>query len=178
MGRSYFLRRLLLCALAVALPLLALHAYTLYRLAQDDRAEAVASVAARSLDAAKELERVRNIVSFNAHDKGLQLVTRVNAGVPPVLVGDALRLQQILVNLCGNAIKFTASGEVVMVVEKIGTAPDQRTELRFSVCDTGPGMTAQQVAALFTPFTQGDASTTREFGGTGLGLAISSNSSS
>jgi signal transduction histidine kinase/ActR/RegA family two-component response regulator len=127
---------------------------------------------ARDFPLESVLERVRNIVGFNAHDKGLQLVTCVNAGVPPVLVGDALRLQQVLVNLCGNAVKFTESGEVTMVVEKLGTTPDQRAELRFSVRDTGPGMTAQQVAALFTPFTQGDASTTREFGGTGLGLAI------
>ena len=82
-------------------------------------------------------------------------------------------LRSLLVNRCGNAVKFTTSGEVAMVVEKLATTPDQRTKLRFSVRGTGRGMAAQQVAALFTPFTQGDVSTTREFGGTGLGLALS-----
>ncbi|HEX3139540.1 MAG TPA: response regulator, partial [Rhizobacter sp.] len=121
---------------------------------------------------ASVLEHVRNVVDLKAQDKGLGLVTHVGAEVPPVLVGDALRLEQALINLCGNAVKFTAQGEVVLVVEKMSTTSDQRAMLRFSVRDTGPGLTQAQVAELFTPFTQGDASTTREFGGTGLGLAI------
>ncbi|MCR5885839.1 ATP-binding protein [Rhizobacter sp. J219] len=122
---------------------------------------------------ASVLERVRNIVSLKAHDKGLALAMHVGDDVPAVLVGDALRLQQTLVNLCGNAVKFTAAGQVRLTVERNGVAPDGRCELRFTVRDTGRGMTPEQVAALFTPFTQGDASVNREYGGTGLGLAIS-----
>jgi signal transduction histidine kinase/AmiR/NasT family two-component response regulator len=121
---------------------------------------------------ASVLERVRSVTILKAQDKGLSLIVHVGDGVPPVLVGDALRLEQALINLCGNAVKFTARGEVVLVVDRLQTLPDQRSLLRFSVSDTGPGMTPEQVAELFTPFTQGDASTTREFGGTGLGLAI------
>ena len=108
-----------------------------------------------------------------ANEKGLRLTTSVLDGVPPVLVGDALRLEQALVNLCGNAVKFTFDGEVAVTVQRLDALPDGRSLLRFSVRDTGPGLSPEQVPALFTPFTQGDASTTREFGGTGLGLTIS-----
>ena len=126
----------------------------------------------REFALASVLERMRSVTGLNAHDKGLGLVLHVGADVPAVLVGDALRLEQTLVNLCGNAVKFTARGEVLVLVEKVRTTPDGHAVLRFSVRDTGPGLTPAQMATLFTPFTQGDASTTREFGGTGLGLAI------
>ncbi len=117
-------------------------------------------------------ERVRNVIGLKAQDKGLSLLSHLGPGVPPVLVGDALRLEQALVNLCGNAVKFTSRGEVLVSVEKVNTLPDQRVTLRFGVRDTGPGIAPEQMAGLFSPFTQGDASTTRQFGGTGLGLAI------
>jgi signal transduction histidine kinase len=126
----------------------------------------------REFGLAALLERVGHIVGHKAQDKGLVFLTQVAPGAPARLVGDALRLQQTLVNLCGNAVKFTRSGQVLMKVELLDTA-DERCRLRFSVCDTGPGMTAEHQARLFTPFTQGDTSITREYGGTGLGLAIS-----
>ncbi|MGY4827648.1 ATP-binding protein [Sphaerotilaceae bacterium SBD11-9] len=126
----------------------------------------------RDFALAPVLERVRSVVSLKAQDKGLALVWQVDGEVPLVLVGDALRLEQALINLCSNAVKFTDHGEVVLRVEKKPALPDGRNVLRFSVRDTGPGLSPAQIAALFTPFTQGDASTTRQYGGTGLGLAI------
>jgi signal transduction histidine kinase len=92
--------------------------------------------------------------------------------VPRALIGDALRLQQILVNLTGNAIKFTEQGEVAVLVELADTL-EASVQLRFTVRDSGIGMTDEQLARLFSPFVQGDLSTTRRFGGTGLGLTIS-----
>ena len=91
-----------------------------------------------------------------------------------MLVGDAMRLLQVLVNLCGNAVKFTENGEIVVVtVQTVGDAnADGSVMLRFAVKDTGIGLTPDQIQALFRPFSQVDASTTREHGGTGLGLAI------
>ncbi|HET7793691.1 MAG TPA: ATP-binding protein, partial [Rhizobacter sp.] len=127
---------------------------------------------ARDFTLAPVLERVRSVVSLKAQDKGLALVWQVEPDVPPVLVGDALRLEQALINLCSNAVKFTDHGEVVLRVQKLASLPDGRNMLHFSVRDTGPGLSPEQVAALFTPFTQGDPSTTRQYGGTGLGLAI------
>jgi CheY-like chemotaxis protein len=92
--------------------------------------------------------------------------------VPPALVGDPLRLEQVLINLCSNAVKFTADGEIVVVTVRAVLTQQEGVVLRFSVRDTGVGMTEQQVAGLFQPFNQLDASTTRQYGGTGLGLAI------
>ena len=127
-----------------------------------------------------DLDEVMNTLAttmtMNAGDKELELAIAIEPDVPRQLFGDALRLQQILVNLAGNAIKFTHDGEVVVSVrlERDGpmAAPDQ-TRLRFEVRDTGIGMSAAQQAQLFTAFSQGDESITRRFGGTGLGLAIS-----
>jgi two-component system, sensor histidine kinase and response regulator len=114
-------------------------------------------------------------MTMNAGEKELELAIAVEPDVPRRLLGDAQRLQQILVNLAGNAIKFTESGEVVVAVSLAQDEPGRqnRSWLRFEVRDTGIGMTAQQQEQLFTAFSQGDQSITRRFGGTGLGLAIS-----
>ena len=123
-----------------------------------------------------DLDEVMNTLAttmtMNAGEKELELAIAVEPDVPRRLVGDAQRLQQILVNLAGNAIKFTESGEVVVAISVAEQAPGQAW-LRFEVRDTGIGMTPTQQEQLFTAFSQGDQSITRRFGGTGLGLAIS-----
>ena len=88
------------------------------------------------------------------------------------MIGDVYRLRQVIVNLVGNSIKFTNSGEIVLGVEQIGRTK-QNVTLHFSVRDTGVGIPPDKLEAIFRPFEQADASTTRQFGGTGLGLAIS-----
>lgn len=118
------------------------------------------------------LHSVATIMSVNAGDKNLELAIGVEPDVPQVLLGDAHRLQQVLVNLVSNAIKFTEQGEVSVLVKCIARQPGAAT-LCFSVRDTGIGMTQLQQDRLFSPFTQSDASITRKFGGTGLGLSIS-----
>jgi len=118
------------------------------------------------------LHAVATIMSVSAGDKDLELAIGVEPDVPRALVGDALRLQQVLVNLAGNAIKFTEHGEVSLRVARL-PAPGGATVLRFAVRDTGIGMNQEQMARLFSPFNQADLSTTRRFGGTGLGLTIS-----
>jgi two-component system, sensor histidine kinase and response regulator len=123
-----------------------------------------------------ELEEVfdnlSSIVGVRAYEKGLEVLFRIAPDTPPHLVGDPLRLQQVLVNLCSNALKFTEQGEVVISVHPL-RIDDGEVELEFAVSDTGIGMTPEQQARLFRPFTQADSSTTRKFGGTGLGLSIS-----
>ena len=113
---------------------------------------------------------VRNLLSARAASRGLDLRLDVRYPLPATVRSDTVRLKQILVNLVGNALKFTESGSVTITLraQDAGTGP-----LLFEVSDTGIGMTPEQVARLFQPFTQADASTTRRFGGTGLGLAIS-----
>jgi signal transduction histidine kinase/CheY-like chemotaxis protein len=118
------------------------------------------------------LHAVATIMSVSAGDKDLELAIGVEPDVPRALVGDALRLQQVLVNLTGNAIKFTERGEIALQVARL-PAPGGATVLRFAVRDTGIGLSDEQMARLFSPFTQADLSTTRRFGGTGLGLTIS-----
>ncbi|SFV09307.1 response regulator [Pseudoduganella namucuonensis] len=118
------------------------------------------------------LDAVAAVMGVNSGDKDLEVAIGVEPEVPRLLVGDALRLQQVLVNLTGNAIKFTERGEVALWVACETRGADQAV-LRFSVRDTGIGIDEEQQKRLFTPFTQADASTTRRFGGTGLGLAIS-----
>ncbi len=117
------------------------------------------------------LEAVR-VLAVGAHKKGLELVADVRPDVPARIIGDPTRLRQVIINLVGNAIKFTEHGEVLLKVEI-----DQRTEhsvfLRFSICDTGIGVPIDKQQAIFEAFSQADVSTTRRFGGTGLGLAIS-----
>jgi len=115
---------------------------------------------------------VSEIVGVRAREQSLILSTEVATDVPPRLRGDPLRLQQVLLNLMGNAVKFTARGRVALHVDPVASSGDG-LRLRFTVQDTGLGMTADQMSRLFQPFTQADASTSRRFGGTGLGLAIS-----
>ncbi len=117
------------------------------------------------------LEGVLDLFSLSAEAKGLELSVRIGEGVPRKLRGDALRLAQILNNLVGNALKFTERGEIRVSVERSEPSGPQH-ELRFSVEDTGIGMSIEQQAQLFEAFSQGDSSTTRRYGGSGLGLAI------
>ncbi|MBN9518041.1 PAS domain S-box protein [bacterium] len=109
-----------------------------------------------------------------AHGKGLELACDIPEAVPDLVVGDPGRLRQVLTNLAGNAVKFTAAGEVVVRAELLpGEAGADAVRLRFAVSDTGIGIPADKLAAVFDPFTQADGSTTRKYGGTGLGLTIS-----
>lgn len=117
------------------------------------------------------LTNLSTILAERASQKGLEFLIRVAPGAPTTLVGDPLRLGQIFINLAGNAIKFTETGEILIQIEHT-KQDDDRIELSCSVSDTGIGMSADVIAELFQPFTQADASTTRRFGGTGLGLTI------
>ncbi len=118
------------------------------------------------------LDNISTLVGIKTQEKGLELLFNTDPSVPTALVGDPLRLGQILINLSNNAVKFTDSGEIVVSTELI-KKDDNRVKLRFSVRDSGIGMTAEQAARLFQPFSQADSSTTRKYGGTGLGLTIS-----
>jgi PAS domain S-box-containing protein len=115
---------------------------------------------------------VTNMVGLKAEQRKLELLFDINPNVPTALIGDPLRLEQVLINLGNNAVKFTEQGEVVVAVNAVGSI-GERVELHFQVRDTGIGMTEEQVAGLFQSFSQADGSTTRKYGGTGLGLAIS-----
>jgi two-component system sensor histidine kinase/response regulator len=117
------------------------------------------------------LERLSALVGARAGEKGLELLFDVAPDTPRALVGDPLRLGQILVNLTGNAVKFTDRGEIVVSVVPVSVG-DAQVVLRFSVRDTGIGLTEEQRGRLFEAFSQADTSTTRRYGGTGLGLAI------
>jgi PAS domain S-box-containing protein len=112
-------------------------------------------------------------LGVRAHQKGLELVSRIAPEVPPLVVGDAARLRQVIVNLVGNAIKFTATGEVLLEVQARGRDADAAT-LAFAVSDTGIGIPPEKQRLIFEAFAQADGSTTREYGGSGLGLAIAS----
>ncbi|WP_111977165.1 response regulator [Algibacillus agarilyticus] len=118
------------------------------------------------------LSNLSDLYAHKAHEKGLEFIIHTQSKVPADLIGDPLRITQILTNLCGNAIKFTHKGQVMVHVSLIGTNED-RVLLKFSVIDSGIGLTIDQQQKLFKAFNQGDASTTRKYGGTGLGLTIS-----
>ena len=111
------------------------------------------------------------ILSANVGVKPIEVLFDVDTKLPPILVGDAMRLQQVLINLAGNAIKFTNDGEVVVEL-KLLSRSDTHTTLRFAVRDSGIGIATENQAHIFEGFSQAEASTTRRFGGTGLGLSI------
>jgi len=124
------------------------------------------------------IEEALDLLGTKAGEKQLDLAYQIEDGVPSHVFGDVTRLRQILVNLIGNAVKFTERGEIVTSVKIVQApenpaAPNATWQLRFAVRDTGIGIPPERMAKLFTPFVQADASTTRHFGGTGLGLSIS-----
>jgi PAS domain S-box-containing protein len=123
-------------------------------------------------DLGEVLDKTLEIMAIRAHEKGVELALRIAPEIPTVLVGDPARLRQVLINLIGNAIKFTEKGEVIVRVERDPEAGAAGL-LRFAVCDTGIGIPEEARELIFAPYSQVDTSTTRKFGGTGLGLAIS-----
>jgi two-component system sensor histidine kinase/response regulator len=118
------------------------------------------------------LDSVSTVVAAKIHEKELEFLIDISPDVPLALMGDPLRLGQILINLCNNAVKFTEEGEIVISTE-MADKDEESVTLRFCVRDTGVGLTEEQQGKLFHAFTQADASTTRKYGGTGLGLTIS-----
>jgi len=125
-----------------------------------------------SLSVPALIEGVAETLAPSAHAKGLSLLTYIDPAIPPALLGDPVRLRQILFNLGGNAIKFTESGRIVLRASLGGGGPETAA-LRIEVSDTGIGIPDAARRRLFQPFTQAESSTTRRFGGTGLGLSIS-----
>ena len=119
-------------------------------------------------DMFKVMDNVINIIEYKAHTKNLELIVSYGEGIGKNFYGDSLRIGQVLINLVGNAIKFTQSGEVVIYLKKVS-----EKRFRFEIKDTGIGLTEEQRSALFQSFSQADGSTTRQYGGTGLGLTIS-----
>ncbi len=119
------------------------------------------------------LDNLAGMFSYKALEKKIELLVDVDSNIPKALVGDALRVQQILTNLVGNAVKFTPQGGVISVGITGEEVSETLAFLKFSVKDTGLGMNPEQLSKMFQPFSQADASTTRKFGRTGLGLCIS-----
>jgi two-component system sensor histidine kinase/response regulator len=124
------------------------------------------------LELEKVMETVSNLISEKTAAKGLELIFNIEKGTPNYLLGDPLRLGQILVNYANNAVKFTEQGEVI-VSARVLEETDHDCFIRFAVSDTGIGLTEEQIGKLFQSFQQADMSTSRKYGGTGLGLAIS-----
>lgn len=118
------------------------------------------------------IEKICDVMAVRAHEKGLELVYNIMPDVPTDILGDPTRLRQILVNLIGNAIKFTEKGEIFIQIGKQKITKSS-VEILFTVTDTGIGMSAEQAEKIFDAFSQADSSITRKYGGTGLGLAIS-----
>jgi signal transduction histidine kinase/CheY-like chemotaxis protein len=122
----------------------------------------------------EEIETLQTMLGLSAREKSLELEFIIDSKIPRMLVGDSLRLKQVLTNLIGNAIKFTSRGQITVKISMIEQYVDsQRARIYFEVIDTGIGLTEEQQSALFQKFSQADTSITRRFGGTGLGLAIS-----
>ena len=117
------------------------------------------------------IEEVLDLLAPKAAERALEFVYDIDSSVPLTVLSDASRLRQVLVNLVSNAIKFTPKGEIVVAVDATGI-DDQQTELHFSIRDTGIGIASDHLEQLFLPFSQADASNTRDYGGTGLGLVI------
>ncbi|HOE40161.1 MAG TPA: response regulator [Rhodoferax sp.] len=120
------------------------------------------------------MDNLANLVGLKTEEKGLELLFHTAPDVPTALIGDSLRLGQVLINLSNNAVKFTEKGEIVIGIDKVADHEDG-VELHFRVRDTGIGMTPEQCGKMFHGFGQADTSTTRKYGGTGLGLAICKN---
>ncbi|MFK7974534.1 MAG: two-component regulator propeller domain-containing protein [Halioglobus sp.] len=126
---------------------------------------------ARPFDMKQVAEDCVRLLAAQAKEKGVALTTDVAPDIPPVLIGDALRIQQVLINLLGNALKFTADGEVALTVSRMVTS-EEAVRVRIEVADTGVGIDENAIGSVFDAFSQADESTTRRFGGTGLGLSI------
>ena len=125
-----------------------------------------------SFDLGSILEEVSDMMAFRVQEKGLEFIVSLSPDIPNVIVGDPIRLHQVLVNLVSNAEKFTEKGEIVISVECEGVV-DSEVTITFSVKDTGIGIQKEKLEAIFQSFSQADTSTTRKYGGTGLGLSIS-----
>ena len=123
-------------------------------------------------DLGESLANTINTMALRAHEKNLELLYEIKPDVPDALVGDPVRLWEVIINLVGNAVKFTHKGEISIVVETEELSPENAT-LHFIVSDTGIGISADRQQSIFEPFVQADNSMTRQFGGTGLGLTIS-----
>lgn len=117
--------------------------------------------------------QVSDVICYQAYKKNLELLLNIGQDVPRFIWTDAVRIRQILINLMGNAVKFTSKGEIELKLEVIRKEPDEKATIRFSVRDTGIGIHPENLQKIFEAFSQEDASTTRKYGGTGLGLAIS-----
>ncbi len=129
------------------------------------------SLEAVAFDVVELTEKVADTLAVRAHEKGIELAVRFGSLLPPMLVGDPLRLRQVLTNLIGNAIKFTGRGEIVIDVA-LNPGRSNPGSLLFSVRDTGIGLPPDVLPKVFSAFTQADSSTTRKYGGSGLGLTI------
>ena len=132
------------------------------------------SMEAIEFDIDQVLDNVSNLLSIKAFDKGIEFVVIKSCDVPRYLIGDPLRLGQVILNLANNSIKFTDNGEVIIRLENKGIS-GSKVNISISVEDSGIGMTEEHIGRLFSAFTQADSSTTRKYGGTGLGLTISKN---
>lgn len=124
-----------------------------------------------NFDLEEIFQQLGNVITYKANAKGLEVAFGIESNVPTFLIGDSSRLEQILLNLCSNAVKFTDEGEVVVNVRMTAEEGD-RIQLFFEVTDTGIGMDRAQQSKLFQPFTQADDTISRKYGGTGLGLSI------
>lgn len=129
---------------------------------------------ARNLNLYKLLEDIIKLFSFKSSEKSISLVLKIDPKVPQFIIGDQIRIKQILTNLVGNAIKFTHQGTVTLKVDLLDNSTD-RVNLSFAISDTGIGMTQNEIKQIFTYFRQAEISTTRKYGGSGLGLAICKN---
>lgn len=128
------------------------------------------SIEATSFDLNTIIQRAVGLSALKAQEKGIELITYISPEVPTKLIGDPLRLQQIITNLCSNSVKFTETGNISIIVTS--TPSPEGMKLNISIRDTGIGMSTEQMSRLFQSFNQADNSTTRKYGGTGLGLTI------
>lgn len=124
-----------------------------------------------NFDLEEVFQKLADVITYKGQAKGLEIAFGIDSNVPTYLIGDGTRIEQVLSNLCSNAVKFTDSGEVVVKVSLLQDIVNDVT-LQFSVEDTGIGMNQKQISNLFQPFTQADETISRKYGGTGLGLSI------